>query len=562
MFMNKSHEIMVKSRGSIYIGTYDKNETTIDKKYKMNYSCLYIRVKCPYCGEEYDIKIQSFKEGRKCRFCCNEYENSFAYHIQVELAEPLNKYWDWEKNTVNPYLISKCSHLQVWIKCDNEINTHESHKVSCGKFIRGDRCPYCSGRKLSKENSFAFYLISKYGDDALNKYWDYNKNKLDPWEISKCARRDIWIYCQDVSYHNSYKTSPDRFNKGQGCGYCNPKGGNVHPKDSIAQWIIDNLGEDFLNRWSSRNNKSPWEMSKSSNKRIYLICPIHGEYSIRTCEELTRLQDVLRCNKCRSFAQALIDMHGEYMFEKLWSKDNVIDPWIIKAHSNKKVLIKCLEKDYHGDYSITPSKYMQGKRCGYCSKRSGKVHKLDSYGEVFPEKAKCWDYNKNKDTPYDIAPHANVKRWHICEKCGKSFERTLNSINARNCGVVCSDCRASEGETRIRKYIQSIGLIEHDDFEHDKRYFKDLVGVGGDILRPDFIFPKLKLWIEFNGDQHDKWLKLFQPKYEDFLKLQEHDRRKDKYAKNHGWVLIKIKQNDIDNIEIILDRIFKNYELN
>ena len=37
----------------------------------------------------------------KCRYCCNKYENSYAYHIQIELNEPLEKYWDFEKNTLN-----------------------------------------------------------------------------------------------------------------------------------------------------------------------------------------------------------------------------------------------------------------------------------------------------------------------------------------------------------------------------------------------------------------------------------------------------------------------------
>ena len=55
------------------------------------------------------MELYSFARGNKskCNYCCNSYENSFAYYIQVELGESLNKYWNWEKNTVNPYLINK-----------------------------------------------------------------------------------------------------------------------------------------------------------------------------------------------------------------------------------------------------------------------------------------------------------------------------------------------------------------------------------------------------------------------------------------------------------------------
>lgn len=105
MYYNKKHEEIVNNRGDgyKYISSYKWNEETIDDK---NNNGGFIRVKCPYCGAEYDVMIEGFKKGNKCGKCCQTYENSFAYHIQQELKEPLNKYWDWEKNAVNPYCIT------------------------------------------------------------------------------------------------------------------------------------------------------------------------------------------------------------------------------------------------------------------------------------------------------------------------------------------------------------------------------------------------------------------------------------------------------------------------
>ena len=106
MYYNKEHEEKVNNRGDgyIYIGSYKCGEKTIDGKCSKSLS--YIRVKCPYCGKEYDITLGGFINNKyKCSNCCHSYENSFTYYIQVELQEPLNKYWDWNKNTVNPYLI-------------------------------------------------------------------------------------------------------------------------------------------------------------------------------------------------------------------------------------------------------------------------------------------------------------------------------------------------------------------------------------------------------------------------------------------------------------------------
>lgn len=292
-----------------------------------------MRVKCPYCEEEYDVATRHFKNGSKCPHCCNKYENSFAYHIQVELGESLNKYWDWEKNTVNPYLISKCSNKKIWIKC-NKTDYHESHLTKGNDFVSGNRCPYCSTRH-------------------------------------------------------------------------------------------------------------------------------------------------------------------------------------------------------------------------------GKVHPMDSFGTLYPEKAKYWDYNKNKISPHKVTSHTYSKYWFICEKCGSSFKKGIEYLNRTDVGVVCKKCNASEGEQIIKNYLDNMNLINGTDYIHDKEYFKDLIGLGGGILRPDFILPNLKVWIEYDGGQHEEFVTWMHGTYKEFEKQQKHDEIKNQYAIKHGWNLIRIKPEDKDNIETILENILK-----
>lgn len=93
-FNNKDKE-EVESREYSYIGTYERYEKTIDKSLIIPYT-KYVRVECPYCKKEYDVSLRDFRKGSNCRYCCNEYKNSFAYHIQRELKEPLSKYWDYD----------------------------------------------------------------------------------------------------------------------------------------------------------------------------------------------------------------------------------------------------------------------------------------------------------------------------------------------------------------------------------------------------------------------------------------------------------------------------------
>ena len=46
-----------------------------------------------------------------------KYEESFAYHIEVELGLDINKIWNFEKNIVNPYEIFKGCGKKVWLYC-------------------------------------------------------------------------------------------------------------------------------------------------------------------------------------------------------------------------------------------------------------------------------------------------------------------------------------------------------------------------------------------------------------------------------------------------------------
>ena len=324
MYFNEKHKERVESRGDgyIYIGSYHQKETTIDGK-NLKHDKSYIRVKCPYCGKEYDVRLSKFNNGVKCKYCCNCYESSFAYYIQQELKEPLNKYWDWERNNLNPYL------------------------------------------------------------------------------IYKSARKIVYIKCVKTDYHESYLTAPSIFVKGNRCPYCN------------------------------------------------------------------------------SFA-------------------------------------------------------------------SGKVHPKDSFGALYPDKAKYWSENNNK-SPYEVTFGSHSKYKFICEKCGNEFERSLHTLNRRDTGVVCRDCNSSQLETKTKNILEKYNIKYNPQVEYN-----DLIGLGSGNLSYDFYLPDYNLLIECQGIQHEKFTKGFHKTEECFMKQLEHDKRKRNYAKEHNINLLEIWYYDMDNIEGIL----------
>ena len=479
MYYNEEHKKLVEERGDgyTYIGSYHRNEETIDGKK----SKCHIRIKCPYCGKEYDITLGHFDRGDNCLSCCNSYEESFAYYIQMELKEPLNKYWDWEKNNqlgINPYCIKPQSNKKVYIKCD-KVDYHESYLIMISNFYNGRRCPYCNGKKVHPKDSFGQWLIDEFGEDAIKKYWS-SKNTLDPFEISKRSAKKIYMLCQDKDYHNDkggYKISCDKFYNNNRCSYC----GNhkVHPKDSFAQWGINTFGEGFL--------------------------------------------------------------------EKYWSNKNTISPWEISPRSGKKIWLLCQEHEYHNDndgYEIRLADFYNGNKCPYCA--SKKVHSKDSFGVLYPEKAKYWSKN-NKKLPYEVTPYSNIRYKFICENCGSEFERSLAILNQADTGVFCRECNSSQLEIKTKDILVKYNVKYNIQVEYN-----GLIGLGNGNLSYDFYLPDYNLLIECQGEQHERFVKGFHKIKDDFKKQLEHDRRKREYAKKNNIDLLEIWYYDIDNIENIL----------
>ena len=248
--------------------------------------------KCPRGIHNSELKnISNFTNGQEGSIKCNQC-NSFAQWGIDHIGEDfLEKYWDYDKNTVSPWEISKATHeLKVWIKCQ-EKDYHESYDINCFSFVNGSRCGYCKGdRIIHLKDSFAQYLINLYGENALELYWDYKKNTVDPWEIREKSQKTVYIYCQEKDYHDSYPTLPSYFITGCRCPYCiNHK---VHLLDSLGT-----LYPQVLNIWSDKNDKSPYEYAPMSNQWVWWKCTNnkHKDYY----RKITESQDAnFRCPSC------------------------------------------------------------------------------------------------------------------------------------------------------------------------------------------------------------------------------------------------------------------------
>ena len=128
--------------------------------------------------------------------------------------------------------------------------------------------------------------------------------------------------------------------------------------------------------------------------------------------------------------------------------------------------------------------------------------------------------------------------------CGTTFKLEPYKLIYEYHKEYCPICyyKKSKGEVKIYKY-----LSEHN-IEFLKEYvFKDFLNA-----RYDFYLPKENVCIEFDGKQHFEYIPFF-----DNYNQQERDQNKNEYCISHNIILYRIPYTDVDNIEFILDKIFK-----
>ena len=94
------------------------------------------------------------------------------------------------------------------------------------------------------------------------------------------------------------------------------------------------------------------------------------------------------------------------------------------------------------------------------------------------------------------------------------------------------------------------GNYDNIKYIYNESYFKDLLSPSNNPLKPDFILPDYKIWIEYDGEFHyDKYYDS-----QNFEMLQIHDEIKNQYAIKNNWKLIRIPYWDFDSIENIINK--------
>lgn len=268
-----------------------------------------------------------------------------------------------------------------------------------------------------------------------------------------------------------------------------------------------------------------------STEKVIVICRLHGLFPQTPVDHLSGCG----CTQCylekssrsktkdtSQFIEQAEKIHkGKYDYSLVEYK---------KAH--EPVLIIC---PIHGIFEQKPAFHLQGQGCRGCA-GTMKLTQEEFIERAIKMHGDKYDYSKvnyiNSATKVEI----------LCLRHNSFFQAPQDHLSGHGCQL----CYSSTGEERISGILTQWGVKFTREKKFDRCKDKRLLPFDFHIQ-----IGKLQILLEFDGDQHHFSVKHFGGD-EALERNQRHDAIKTAFAKEYGFILIRISFSEFDNIETIL----------
>lgn len=247
-----------------------------------------------------------------------------------------------------------------------------------------------SGENIKYYENLGYYIPRYYNKrDKKYKIKRGTKIKVEVKHLPLKSNVGIVVKCDNCNktLNITYQSYND-YKKENGKYYCMPCSHILYSSNnatctkikkskSFEQWCIENDKQDILDRWDYElNNCRPSEIAMKSKKRIYFKCPrgIHESETKTICDFTCGCEGSIKCIKCNSFGQFLLDDFGDVGILRFWSNKNTKDLFKISKYQNGsqgKVWIKCDNTISHDDYKVACDNFVKGSRCPKCNQSKG-----------------------------------------------------------------------------------------------------------------------------------------------------------------------------------------------
>lgn len=390
--------------------------------------------KCNTDGEhEWEASIRHRAVNKSgCPYCRNRRvskDNSLAARYPELAAE-----WHPTKNgDLKPSQVFAQTQAKIWWKCKNG-DDHE-WQTSGHRRVSGRGCPFCSGNRVSRTSSLAFYRPD------LADEWHQSKNgRLRPEEVTPCSNRDVFWQCS--AGHEWTAVIADRFKSSSGCPECRKisriaRANQRTEEERLFQARARSLASrfpDLVAEWHPSKNipLTPDQAPARSQEKVWWRCsklPSHewqASLSNRTAGKGCPFCSGHRVSSERSLAMVFPGVAEEWHP----TKNGDLRPTQVLPNSSTKVWWCCQRNPTHEWYTAVRNRRRGGviRGCPICF-GTMEIPPERSLAHFFPRLAEQWHPTKNGTLrPDNVGPSSTRIVWWKC-KVGRDHEWEQRIMN-------------------------------------------------------------------------------------------------------------------------------------
>jgi len=465
---------------------------------------------CPK-GHEYDSMIKGrARDGRGCPYCAGKRiarEDSLATKFPK-----IAKEWHPTKNgQVIPSTIAPRSSKKAWWLCPKG---HEYHSVVSGRTGQSfSGCPYCSRKRVGKDNNLAVRF------PKIAKEWHPKKNEsLTPRDLTYGSTKKVWWLCPKGHEYDMPVGRRTAHNP-QGCPYCS---GRRVGKDNNLAIKFPRIAKE----WHPKNNGTltARDVTIGSNRKVWWLCSKGHEYHI----SIVGRTDKRRKSGCPYCAGLRVSndncLQARYPeIAKEWhpAKNGTLVPRDFMPGTKVKVWWLC-PKGHDYEMVVHSRTGKRKQKCPYCS--GNRVGPDNNLATKFPNIAREWHPTKNGTlTPKDVSYGSGKKAWWLCSN-GHEFFTSMSVRTRPPGGSRCPSCSNQSSAPEMRILAESRGLFD----EVISRYKLSRTEI-------DIYFPQFKVGIEYDGSYYHS-------------DRQALDLEKSKKLKAKGVFLLRVRKHPLEKI--------------
>lgn len=321
--------------------------------------------------------------------------------------------------------------LKVWWLCGRNVR-HEWQARFRNRMIDGDGCPYCSGLKVLRDDSFGALYPKMLAD------WHPTENgSLDPFSFRPNSNKRVWWQCQTPYKHIWQTTVTTRVRHNSGCRQCNniPRPLSIACPEIARQWHPTKNGKLTAN-----------DVSIGSQAQAWWLCDVDPSHEWKAGVS-GRVRAKSGCPICARSSGPKVWPTLEVAFPELaaeWhpTKNGVLKPADVPPNTTRKAWWICSTNPSHVWEASIRNRALLGNGCRFCAPRSKFIEPGRSFADKFPHLAAEWHPTKNGELkPSEVKPGSSVRVWWRCRtNPAHEWDATVTVRTQKKSRGLCPHC--------------------------------------------------------------------------------------------------------------------------